>query len=341
MQNLKKVLKLLKIAFLLILSSTLAGCGTTTSLDLGVEEEIEVPEVTIIQVPSSYSQAEGEAELGVQRVPQITSLAWGGGVTVLGDLTGAITYTQDGRTWRRVQVASGPIVSLTWGSGCFLALAGAEVWTASLGNLSSWTRVLLSPRNPLTTSTHGFGKFVVAGENGAVFVSRNSCPNSASSWSPASSGIHTTFRALAFNGNHFISGHFLWSGTILSRSMNGFSWSQIEVEGHGRRVVYSIAAQPGGRAVAVGSRGMILVSDSSLDRFRAVSSPTSNQLNSVAWGPRGFVAVGLSGTVLSSTDGINWVRFRIRELEGVDLNVVAWGGGVYLIGGAGRLAILR
>jgi hypothetical protein len=67
-------------------------------------------------------------------------------------------------------------------------------------------------------------------------------------------------------------------------------------------------------------------------------SPTANNLYAVAWGNGQFVAVGDAGTIVTSTDGTNW----ILQQSGTQLRLsgVAYGDGLYVaVGDAGTKLI--
>ena len=57
--------------------------------------------------------------------------------------------------------------------------------------------------------------------------------------------------------------------------------------------------------VAVGQSGTILTSTDG-ETWESQTSGTSNYLYGVAYGNSTFVAVGLSGTILTSTNGTSW-----------------------------------
>lgn len=60
-----------------------------------------------------------------------------------------------------------------------------------------------------------------------------------------------------------------------------------------------------GQFVAVGTSGTILTSPDGIE-WTAQNSGTENGLNSVVWGENGYVAVGNNNTILFSTDGTDW-----------------------------------
>lgn len=79
-----------------------------------------------------------------------------------------------------------------------------------------------------------------------------------------------------------------------------------------------VATLPGGRLVAVGERGHILLSDDAGASWRQVAAPVRSTLTSVAASDTAAVAAGHDGVILRSTDlGETWQRVR-EERYSVD-----------------------
>jgi hypothetical protein len=72
--------------------------------------------------------------------------------------------------------------------------------------------------------------------------------------------------------------------------------------------------------------------------WQARDSGTSNRLNGVAYGDGMYVAVGQNGTVVTSSDGTNWVHRSLGETN-AELLCVTHGGGRFVAGG--REGVLR
>ncbi len=77
-----------------------------------------------------------------------------------------------------------------------------------------------------------------------------------------------------------------------------------------------------GRLVAVGDSGTILTSPNGIN-WSTENSGTNSRLNSVIWTGNQFVAVGDTGIILTSTDGAIWIR-RTSGTSAYLLSV-AWG----------------
>jgi len=95
-------------------------------------------------------------------------------------------------------------------------------------------------------------------------------------------------------------------------------------------------AQSPSRIVAVGESGSILTSSTSSDWSNAISL-TSTALYGVAWNGTRFVTTGEAGTILTSPDGLSWSN-RPAPVT-ANLRSVAWGGGRWLaVGDGGAMA---
>jgi len=86
-----------------------------------------------------------------------------------------------------------------------------------------------------------------------------------------------------------------------------------------------------GLFVAVGDSGTILTSPDG-STWTSRASGTTNPLYGVAWGGDKFVAVGGSGTILTSPDGINWTSQNSGTTQ--NLFGVSYGGGQFVAVGA-------
>ena len=81
--------------------------------------------------------------------------------------------------------------------------------------------------------------------------------------------------------------------------------------------------------VAVGNSGTILTSPDGLS-WTVRTSPTSEDLKGIIYGNNTFVAVGNSGTILTSADSISWTQ-RSSPDSGTDFTSIAYGSNVFVI----------
>lgn len=80
--------------------------------------------------------------------------------------------------------------------------------------------------------------------------------------------------------------------------------------------------------VAVGDTGTIITSPDGI-KWTVRTTPTSNDLNGIAYGNNTFVAIGDSGTILTSPDGISWT-VREQTVTSNDLTGIAYGNNAFV-----------
>jgi photosystem II stability/assembly factor-like uncharacterized protein len=83
--------------------------------------------------------------------------------------------------------------------------------------------------------------------------------------------------------------------------------------------------------VAVGNRGAIITSDDGISWIKR-SSGTQALLTSITYGNDKFMVIGDSGTVLTSDDGVTWANHPVAENAGFES--VAYGAGRFVAGGS-------
>ncbi len=84
--------------------------------------------------------------------------------------------------------------------------------------------------------------------------------------------------------------------------------------------------------IAVGAGGAVLFSPDQAS-WREVPSPTDDTLNAVAWSAERAVAVGARGTIIESADGLSWQA--LDTPTGADLNAIVAGRGAWVAVGEG------
>jgi len=94
-------------------------------------------------------------------------------------------------------------------------------------------------------------------------------------------------------------------------------------------------AWSGSQFVAVGASGTILTSNGK--NWTSQYSGTDQPLSGVAWSGSQFVAVGASGTILTSPDGKNWTAQNSGTDQ--DLFGVAWSGSQFVAVGTGGIIL--
>jgi hypothetical protein len=90
----------------------------------------------------------------------------------------------------------------------------------------------------------------------------------------------------------------------------------------------------GSRYVAVGASGTIVSSTDGIS-WTVASSGTTNSLYGITWTGSHFIAVGDQGTVLASPDGMAWTALNIGRTDVTLLAVVQGGTELVVVGGQG------
>lgn len=86
----------------------------------------------------------------------------------------------------------------------------------------------------------------------------------------------------------------------------------------------------GSRFVAVGDSGTLITSSDGLS-WSSGRSGTTNRLNAIIWDGSQFLAAGDGGTLIRSTDGLSWTALNAGTAG--DLNALVWSGSSYVAGG--------
>ena len=184
--------------------------------------------------------------------------------------------------------------------------------------LTAWTQRTSGVTNNLYAAVYAGGKFVVAGDNGAVLHSADGL-----TWARGTGIPSNHFpRALAYSGSRFVAVGLAASGAAVrataAHSADGVTWTAGSLPAN----VGTIAAVAfgAGRFVAVGENGRIY---STVDgtSWSEVTSPVSTSLSAVAFADNLFVATGASGRILTSADGVNWTNRSVAT--GNTINAVA------------------
>ena len=270
---------------------------------------------------------------------QSSGMAYGNGHFVAAG-TGTLDTSPDGAAWTSLiaphQQACGGLVYV---QSHFLLLSGTEgVWLSTNG--VDWEPHALAPQpasTPLSEVVHwgslnclnglcfAFGRR--GGDSGSAFLAISA--NGGADWDVKPLDRQVSAVSMAYgNGQYVLLGAFL-----VGHSADGRHWTfgpefapQLQAAG---------LAFLNGRFVTVDTEGKIYRSDDGLQWYQR--GPNSGALNAVAATPRGFVAVGSSGTILTSPNGFDWqveLSGTVVSLSAVkhcgDLTIVTGGSGTIL-----------
>ena len=203
-----------------------------------------------------------------------------------------------------------------------------------LDTLSQRSSLLLTSRDGSDWVPHPDlgGTAVAVGDGRVVVIAGNavhSCPDGAT-WSTVVLSPSVRLRGVAWTGRQFVAlGFDATTGrTPAFLSTDGSAWTPAQTIGLPRVDGLGRLGGGGGTMVAVGDHGSTAFS---YDGW--VWTPTTTALAQslwdVAWSDGRYVAVGLSGEILSSDDGLAW-HAQPSPLPGSGLQAVAAGGGRWL-----------
>ncbi|WP_457630780.1 WD40/YVTN/BNR-like repeat-containing protein, partial [Oceanithermus sp.] len=259
----------------------------------------------------------------------LCSVAYGDGLFVAVGDVGTVLTSTDGANWTDQTAGSGttsPLCDVTYGvvngNGLFVAVGSFGTIVTSPDG-ANWTAVN-SPVTDLLDSViydAGGGLFVAVGASSIVTSSDGS------TWTPQTvPGGVSDLHSVASNGSLYVAGGAY--GSVLT-SEDATTWTLVT------------RSLPWPSDAAFGNDAFVIVGGTSITRsadgahWLPQANPAGNDLYGVTYGASGFVAVGDSGTIVTSSDGANWTDRTASSGTTNDLYSVAYGGGVYVAVGDG------
>jgi hypothetical protein len=231
---------------------------------------------------------------------------------------GKILTSADGLTWGSQTVASGTwLVSIAYGNGKWVAVgAGGAILVSS--DLKTWVNATSATVNKLNGVIYNGTIWAAVGEADTVITSPDAI-NWTAQAVPAALGLSGFLHGITWdqtNNVFLITGSATGTntspygnyagGVMLQMTASGTISETIPPTGSPlEAVLYESGLTP--NTVVVGDNGVVLSGS------YAVSAPTYASVPNViyrglAYGNGYWVAAGASGTLLSSTDGINWTE---------------------------------
>jgi hypothetical protein len=239
----------------------------------------------------------------------------GGAGSLVAAASNRLLSSSDGIQWKHhtTSLFKSSLVSVTYGQGTFVAVGGdfyaaQGVVVSPLGGASngvialsadgiSW-REVTHLDDGLSGVVNGSGQLVAVGERGRVMRSPNG-----ESWSIAQSKTTNSLYGVTFGNDQYVAvGR---AGTVIT-SNDGSEWTlrksdvsdpQLEAVTFGN-----------GQFVAVGFKDRYGSISTSRDGITWTNQRHNDALFGVTFEQGVFIAVGLSGTILTSSDGINWSK---------------------------------
>jgi hypothetical protein len=205
------------------------------------------------------------------------------------------------------------IYAIAYGGGKFVA-GGASGKMAYSSDGVNWTAVADSKLTaPINAIAYGNNKFVAVGDLGKIATSPDgvnwtAVTTTAFDYDYLSGYIpkigQADINAIAFGNGIFVagSGNSGYGGCITATSSDGASWTIVSNS-------------------TFGPPTELLVHD--------VYEP----IDAIAWGNNKFVAVGSSGKMATSPDGVTWTAVGDSKFGTSDITAIAYGGGKFVAGG--------
>lgn len=168
-----------------------------------------------------------------------------------------------------------------------------------------------APIPDINSVAFGAGRYVAVGDGGAIFSSSDGL-----TWSRKDSKTTRTLWSVIYGNNRFVA---VGNGNIIRTSQNGEEWAAGRYIGEGESLFSAVYAGGqfvivGGRAIRdtngrlTGTRGVIVTSVNGIIWNERSLPGTVPRLNSITHAGGKFVAAGNGETIVTSTDGITWIR---------------------------------
>ena len=250
---------------------------------------------------------------------------------------GAILASPDGIDWTsRTSGTANTLYGIAYGNNEFATVGGGATILTSPDAIT-WTGHGVSGPIPLGTFTS-----IAYGDN--IFVAMTGAPTGGTSLgAPVSSSDGVTWNSYvatygAFTGITYGNNDFVAVANLFYNNFNILTFNVTSAPGWPELIQISLEAAIGTNVlngvaygnnmfVAVGASGTIWTSSDGVN-WSASTSGTTSDLNAITYGNCGFMVVGAQGIILFSPDGANWSAGYSGTPN--DLQSVAYGDNEYV-----------
>ncbi|RME59713.1 hypothetical protein D6779_03660 [Candidatus Parcubacteria bacterium] len=251
------------------------------------------------------------------RHPILFAIAWGDGYFIAVGTDAAIWKSPDGIKWSKVKHTGymDEYRDVVIHDGRFLAVGDK---TSFLGDLESGDRLDVWYKRHVKDVVWNGSKYLAVGD-GLILSSEDG-----KHWQKQDAGLRRWFAltSIAWNGKRYVLATL--SGPLLT-SRDGVSWAKTKVY-HLQSVLWT-----GEQFVGVG--GFVMTSPDGITWTQQQIRPRRD-LQDLAWNGKRFVAVGNSGSILTSLDGRKWTFRKLPDKRfHSTLHGVAWNGQRFVIVG--------
>ncbi|MBX3737116.1 MAG: immunoglobulin domain-containing protein [Candidatus Didemnitutus sp.] len=225
--------------------------------------------------------------------------------------SGRVFSSTDGATWTSVATPAASLQGLAYGASRLVAV-GADGAIVTSPDGTNWTLAQSGTTNQLLGVNFVNGRFVAVGSFGTILTSPDGLV-----WTPRSAaGNQSNLQNTAYgNGRYVIAGQSGNSGRVILTSPDSENWSILTGGPTQNNHLLGVSASSN-TVVTVGAFGTIL---SSTDKATWTNRTTANtnQLNDVHYTLGKFMAVGNSGSIMTSTDeGATWTWHSLSAVLG-------------------------
>jgi len=226
----------------------------------------------------------------------LNSIAYGNGLFVAVGASGTIIYSADGAVWNTpTSNIFLTLTSVAYAGGTFANFIAVSNTGTIISSTNGVTWTTLANTGYILNSVAYYNNIIVAvGNDGNIIKSTNG-----SSWTLQNSPTSYNLRSINFDNDRWIAtGEF---STVLT-STDAITWY------YGFTDTFRASANNGSLTIMVGDGGVIYYTTSDSTTPVAVTSPTLLNLYDVIYSAHDgqFVAVGQTGTILTSTSGTSW-----------------------------------
>ena len=225
----------------------------------------------------------------------LRSITWTGSRFIAAGAEGVFVTSTDGVTWSPVITSAATDWNSLASAGGLVVAVGSKGAIATSSTGLAWTTVTSGTTRSLRSVASDGINWVAVGEAGTVLTSSNG-----TTWSSVSSPTSNRLSFVTWDGSQFLA--FGDSGLAIT-STDGQSWSSQTLT---PAVSYSGAVSAGGMIVAVGDHGTIASAPVAAGPWVKRAAGSREWIQDSAWTGSQFVAVGTSGTIQTSSDGITW-----------------------------------
>jgi len=263
---------------------------------------------------------------------RLDAVRYAGGRFVLVGDAGTLYTSNDGSQWiKRNTGATRGLLNVDYGNGTYVVVGVRGIIYKS-SDLLHWTAVNSGTPDRLEALVFAQNKFTAVGESGTTLISADG-----STWLKQGIGTRLDLDGITTGEGGLVMA--VGKGGTVITTTNGTNLTMttagITNELHGvtfatwRDSVNSPSSfQTIKRYVAVGDSGVIITSDNGVDWVQRYSS-TNTSLKGVTYGKGLFVAVGSNGAILTSSNAIDWTR-ELSPAQLGDFNDLAYGNGVFV-----------